>query len=194
MSKNWPTLQWGLLPILVVPVVLSLWQPVDEVETRMQPNPPKQSDYYMRGARISVMNHQGQLLYQLRSQAIIHYPDDSATMDGVHLYYEGQDAQRGTWVMAAEHGLLPAPDKSREKQIRLSGDVRITGQRNANTSELTQMRTASATVYPQQGRFVTTAPIELTQGSISVTAENMRLDSSNQSIHLKGNVRVTYGD
>ncbi|MGH8531114.1 MAG: LPS export ABC transporter periplasmic protein LptC [Nevskiales bacterium] len=191
MKGSWPAVQWGLLPILLVPVVLSLWRPQGgESFEAFAPVAPDQADYYMRDARMSAMDEAGKLLYQVQADEVVHFPDLSTQLTRVNVHY--QNDERGLWRLSALTGRMPPLAADGQEVVELSGGVTITGQRTGTDPRLTRVTTPDAIIQPGKGTLQTRAPVQIREAGIAADAEGMELDIVNDTLALLKNVRVRY--
>ncbi len=190
MKASLPVVQWGLLPILLVPVLLSLWRPQesDTLQT-FAPVPPGQADYYIRDARMSAMGEDGQLLYQVQADEVLHYPDTSASLSNVNVHY--QSRERGLWRLSAREGRMPPHAAGEQETVELTGGVTVAGQRSG-AERLTRVTMPDAVIRPQAGTLRTDAPVKVQEPGIAADAQGLELDIVNDKLNLLKNVRVRY--
>lgn len=191
MKTSLPVVQWGLLPILLVPVLLSLWRPHDGSEnlTAFAPVPPDRADYYLRDARMSAMGEDGLLMYQVQADEVLHYPDTSATLENVNVHYQSRD--HGLWRLSAREGRMPPHAVGAQETVELSGGVTVTGQRGAE-QRLTQVTMPNAIVRPGAGTLQTDAAVKVQEPGVVADAQGLELDIVNDKLALQKNVRVRY--
>lgn len=152
--------------------------------------PPPRSDYYARNARITVMDAQGRPVYILNAASIRHYPDESADMDRIRLHYmgnRGSASSQGNWRLRANHGHRPSNDS---EQVQLHGNVVANGQ-TAKGVPLT-LHTPSLTVFMQEKRLATAAPVRVDSRSRTITAVGMRADLKTNKLHFLKNVHAQF--
>ncbi len=190
MTRFLPAIQWGLLPILLVPILLSLWRPQGAGIEILAPVPPEQSDYYIRDAKMSVMGEDGNLSYQVQADEVVHYPDLSAKLNRVNVHF--QSGERGLWRLSAIEGRMPPPGPDRQEVVELSGGVVITGQRSNAADRFTQVTTPEAVIRPAKGTLETRAPVQIREAGIAADATGMELDIVNDKLALLNKVRVRY--
>lgn len=192
MKGSWPAVQWGLLPILLVPVLVSLWRPQGGGTSYevFAPVPPDQADYYIRDARMSAMDEAGELMYQVQADEVAHFPDLSAKLTRVNVHYRSNE--QGLWRLSALQGRMPPPAAGGAEVVELSGGVTITGQRASTDPRLTRVTTPNAVIQPGKGTLQTQAPVQIREPGISADAEGMQLDIVNDTLSLLKNVRVRY--
>lgn len=179
------SLNWGILPLLVVAVAISfsiqLEKTMDEEE---RSPPPNQSDYFIRGARMSALGPHGELLYQVQAEEILHYPDRSATLTDMTLHYQGGPA--GVWQLKAGHGRIPPGGG----KVTLEGEVIIRGTRPNRGPTL--MKMSEVELIPEQGLMVTEAPVIIAEPGSKVSAVGMQADILKDVISLSRDVQVRY--
>lgn len=194
MDSFWSLFRWGILPLLFVPIVLSLWNPDEDFKTMQIPQAPSQSDYYIRNARTSFMGTDGRLNYQIRASEITHYPDNSARMKQLQVHYTG--TQHQVWQLTAKQGYAPVRQAGEEPQIILSSGVQILGERtttDGSAGSLISMVTDKATIYPKSSRLETSAKVQFREHGLSADAEGLVADIKNGLVTLTGKVKVLYG-
>lgn len=192
VSGRWQGMHWSLVPILFVPIALSLWKPDVAVVDGDRPVPPAKADYYIRDAQTRVMGSDGRTQYRIRANEVLHYPDQSAHFSSVRVNYQG--AGTSNWMLTAATGFAPAPDKGHRQTVQLAGGVEIKGQRSSDPADrgLTQLLTDYATVYPDSGKLQTDALVELREPGIYARAIGMTVDTHNNRLALASQVRVLY--
>lgn len=185
-------MHWSLLPILFVPVLLSLWRPDAVTPDTERPVPPAKADYYIRDAQTQVMSTDGQVQYRIRANEVLHFPDQSARLSSVRLQYQGEGTSN--WMLSAATGFVPPPGEESRKLVQLAGGVEIKGQRGDTTdpADATQLLTDYATIYPESGRLQTDALVEMREPGIYARAIGMTVDTRNNRLALASQVRVLY--
>lgn len=185
LARRLPDLRWGLLPILLVPVIVSFW-PRSEQFRPSESAPataPESIDYYLRGAKMSALDDNGQLLYQIRADEVLHYPDESANMSGLAMDYLGPE---GDWQLTAPVGRAPTGGK----EVQLSGGVRITGGRRGQPSATVTMD--EARLLPDRKQLDTDSPVAMDEPGRKVRAVGMTMDFRTDRVKLKHKVRVNH--
>ena len=186
LAGRLPDVRWGLLPILLVPVVVSFWPQspvlVTEQESQDEVLETDNPDYYMRGAKMSALDDEGKLLYQVRTDELLHYPDDSATASALEMEYFGPE---GHWLLTAPQGQAPAG----VNELQLSGGVLIKG-RHSQNRPLTTMQMDKARLLPAKMQLDTDSPIRMDEAGRRVRATGMIMDIDKDVVKLKKNVRV----
>ena len=186
MLRRLPTAyNWGLIPLLVVAVAITLSIQLDESNKAVEVSAPVQHpDYFIRGAKLSTLGLNGKLLYQVQAREILHFPDRSATLSDMTLHYQGGDA--GIWQLKADSGFMPAGSKN----IELEGDVVIRGQRP--NEGVTQMRMSEVELDPTTGMIQTKSAVTITEPGSQISAVGMEADILNDVISLLKDVQVRY--
>lgn len=184
IARRMPDMRWGLLPILLVPVVVSFW-PQGERLTRSAgaEAAPDSIDYYLRGAKISALDDDGHLLYQVRAEEVLHYPDESADMTELQMDYLGPE---GNWRLTAPIGHAPAG----KNEVQLSGGVAISGGRKGRPSQTIHM--AKARLLPEQKQIDTDSSVRMDEPGRRISAVGMTMDFEKDRVKLKHKVRVNY--
>lgn len=152
--------------------------------------PPPHADYYARNARITVMGANGAPLYILNTVEVMHYPNDSADMDGVSLRYLGnrpQGDRKGNWKLQARHGHRPPGNSQR---VRLTGHVVADGT-TARGVPLT-LHTPALTVFMQDHRLATQSPVRVDSEKRTITAVGMNADLKTDEIHFLKDVHAQF--
>lgn len=188
LAGRLPDVRWGLLPILLVPVMVSFW-PQSTVLVSEQEEPEivivdDQPDYYLRGAKMSALDDKGRLLYQIRTDELLHYPDKSATARQLEMDYFGPE---GRWAISAPRG----DARSDGSELLLSGGVLARGRSNSNQPQTT-MRMDRARLLPDAMQLDTDDPVRIDNPSRKVRATGMTMDIDKDVVKLKKNVRVTH--
>lgn len=186
LAGRLPDVRWGLLPILLVPVVVSFWpqsqvlvSEQEESDEVMVSNAP---DYYLRDAKMSALDEHGRLLYQIRSKELQHYPDQSATASELEMDYFGPE---GRWQLTAPRG----DARGDRNELLLSGGVVARGRSNENQPQTT-MRMDSARLLPGEMQLDTDDPVRIDDPSRRVRATGMTMNIDKDVVKLKKNVRV----
>ena len=188
IARRLPDVRWGLLPILLVPVIVSFWpqSPVlvtaqESPEVAMANNLP---DYYLRDAKMSALDDYGQLRYQIRADVMRHYPDQSADAQKLVMDYFGP---QGRWRMTAPQ----ANAYGDRNELLLSGGVLAKGRSSTRHPE-TVMRMATARILPGEMQLDTNDPVRIDNPSRKVRATGMTMDIEKNVVKLKKNVRVRH--
>lgn len=195
MGLRWPSIRWSLLPLLFVPVLLSLWRPNEEGLLIHRPTPPSMADYYIRDAKTSVMGTDGLLSYQVRAAEVTHYPDNSARMQQVRVHYK--NTSQYAWQLTANRGYAPPRQSGEDERIELTDGVQILGERGANDAassiaSLTSIVTDKATIYPALSRLETQATVQIREPGLTADAEGLIADVRQGVLSLQGKVKVNY--
>lgn len=185
VKQTTPPLTWGLIPLLIVAVIITLNIQIDEdLEAEARSQPPDKADYYIRDAKLSAMGPNGKPLFQVKAGEILHFPDNSAEMTNMTVYYQAGSA--GIWQLHSDRGEVP-PEAD---QLKLIGDVRIRGKRP--DEGLTQMRMSEVVVLPREGMLRTESPVSIVEPGARMTAVGMQLDILQDVISLSKEVQVRY--
>lgn len=184
LARRLPDLRWGLLPILLAPIIISFWPRSERlIQAPETEAPPESIDYYLRGAKMSALDDDGQLLYQVRADEVLHYPDDSANMSGLEMEYFGPE---GKWQLTAPTGRAPAG----KNEVQLKGGVIITGGRHGRSSMTMTM--AQARLLPELRQIDTNSAIRMDEPGRKVRAVGMTVDFRKDRVKLKNKVRVNH--
>ncbi|MGB1580972.1 MAG: LPS export ABC transporter periplasmic protein LptC [Nevskiales bacterium] len=186
IARRLPDVRWGLLPILLVPVIVSFWpqSPVlvteqEEIEVILSSELP---DYYLQNAKMSALDDYGQLRYQIRAKVMRHYPDKSANATELRMDYFGP---QGRWRITAPQGKAYADSN----ELLLSGGVLAKGSSSPRHPE-TVMRMDTATIFPGDMQLDTKDPVSIDDPNRTVRATGMTMDIDKNVVKLKKNVRV----
>lgn len=186
LAGRLPDVRWGLLPILLVPVVISFWPQSAVLVSKQQDSEAlivtDIPDYYLRDAKMSALDDHGRLLYQVRSNELLHYPDDSATASQLEMEYFGP---QGRWQLNAPRGAI----QGGRNEVLLSGGVVAHGRSNPRQPQTT-MRMDTARVLPGEMQLDTDDPVRIDDPSRRVRATGMTMDIDKDVVKLKKNVRV----
>lgn len=168
-----------------IALALVVWlQTHDESQRSQQVTTPGNSDYYMTGAVIHQLSDAGELIYRMKIERILHYPDDSARLEDINLHYvKGTDTY---WDLLASRGYIPPENKS----LYLHEGVTIYHPRD--NDNLLKAQTPYAWIYPEDKRIDTQAHVVSTEPGQRVDGDGMHINLDKNEIKLKQNVRVTY--
>ncbi len=186
LAGRLPDVRWGLLPILLVPVVISFWPSATPLRSEAETIEvaPDSADYYLRGAKMSSLDDDGRLLYQFRADEVLHYPDESAHITQLELEYLGPE---GHWNIKAPIGIVPTG----LNELQLSGGVLIQG-RSEKTSPLTTITMDDARLLPDTRQLDTDSEIRMDDSGRKVRAVGMIMDIDKDIVKLKHQVRVNH--
>lgn len=169
-----------LIPLILLVVASQLRQPAERPLQDL-PQPPPEADYYLRGAELSSMDDDGQLLYRVQAAGVLHYPDQSVRLDTVEVTY-----LNGPWTLTADAGFLPPG----EQDLQLSGNVTMRG--TLRTGEPVELRTPDILIAFEHKRIETDATVHMSSTAVEATATGLRTDLSGQELKLLNNVTVRY--
>lgn len=172
----WPLL---LIPLVIGIVAMQLYRPAPGPSVRVQP--PPEADYYLRDAELRAMNEDGELMYVVRADNVLHFPDDTVALDRVRVEY-----LEGPWQLAADRGLM-TPGAVR---LDLSGAVQMRG--TLQSQDRVHLSTPKLSVYFEERRIDTDAPVRLHSGAYAARATGMRTDMDGRELALVSDVRVEY--
>lgn len=185
-ARRLPDVRWGLLPILLVPVVVSFWPQTTHLATEAEPVEinNNEADYYLRGAVMSSLGEDGRLLYQFRANEVLHYPDETAQATEIEMDYLGSE---GTWNIRAPLGTTP----SSGNELQLSGGVLIKGQKSQKHPHIT-ISMDNARLLSDTRQLDTDAAVRMDDSGRKVRAVGMTMDIDKDVVKLKNKVRVTH--
>ena len=188
-ASRLPDVRWGLLPILLVPVVISFWprsgQLSIDTDSALQPEEaPDSVDYYLRGAKMSALDNNGKLLYQFRADEVLHFPDNSAHISQLEMDYLGNE---GKWKITSPIGISPA----NANELQLSGGVLIKGRSNPR-HPISTITMAEARLLPDSRQLDTDSSVQMDEIGRKVRAVGMTLDIDKDVVKLKNKVRVNH--
>lgn len=186
MNPSLPRRRLAALPLLLIPLILLgvglQLQKRPAIESADLPRPPPEADYYLRGAELSSMGADGQLLYRVKAGTVLHYPDRSIELDEVSVDY-----LNGPWTLTAASGRIPPG----EQTLSLSGNVFMQGTLDT-TREQVELRTDRITIAFEQRTIQTDARVRMSSPTIQATATGMQTDLAGQELRLLADVEVRY--
>lgn len=172
------------LPLLLIPLILLI------VASQLQRpsgsgapgvSPPPRADYYLRGAEVSTMDENGRLLYRVNADTVLHFPDESVTLDGVEVDYID-----GPWTLDARQGQIPP----RQRRLVLSGDVQMQGR--LRSGQQVRLNTSEMDIAFDQRLIETNARVDMQSETIRATAVGMQTDLAGRELRLISQVKVRY--
>lgn len=169
-----------ILAAAVVAALLILQTGAPDLDAKI--SPPEGVRSYMYNAKYSVLDEQGALLYQLRSDKTLYYPNKSAELDNIRLNYRGDD--RGPWQLTAPKGRIPPA----EKEIYLTGGVEVTGELKS-TGRVT-LNTDTALARMDAETVETDDPVTITSPGRRTDAVGMKANLNSKQVLLENNVRT----
>ncbi len=185
MNRNLPRSPLAILPLLLIPLILLVvadqLQRAPATPRAQAPQPPPEADYYLREAELSTMDAAGNLLYRVNAGNVLHYPDQSISLDQVAVDY-----LNGPWTLSAETGSIPAGVQT----LLLSGNVKMNG--TLSMGEDVQVSTSHIKIEFAQKRIETDAIVRMNSKTIAATATGLRTDLAGREIHLLSKVKVRY--
>ncbi|ORE85462.1 hypothetical protein ATO7_14608 [Oceanococcus atlanticus] len=170
----------ALIPAILIGVATQVRTPGARPAAEV-PKPPPEADYYIRGAQLSSMDEQGQLLYRVNAANVLHFPDDSVSMADVEVDY-----LNGPWTLTARSGHIPPGEES----LELSGDVKMHG--TLRTGETVNLSTDSIRIRFAERLIDTESTVHMNSDSVNATATGLRTDMAGQELRLLSDVRVRY--
>lgn len=185
LSTTLTDVRLGLIPILLVPVIVSFW-PRGETVRSAATAPAVAADevlYYLKNARTHTLDEQGQLRYEIQSREILHFNDASTKIDKIHVTYH---EPKGHWLLLARQGYSPPG----VDELQLSGGVDVS--RHQAQKQLLTMQMAQARLLPEARQLDTDSPVEVNEDRRQVNSTGMTIDLPENTVYLKSNVRVHY--
>lgn len=180
-----PKLILAVAPILLIPAILfgvySQLNHSSKAPALDLPEPPAEADYYIRDAELSSMDENGELLYRVHADDVLHFPDQSISMAKVKVSY-----LNGPWTLLAASGQIPPG----EQTLGLSGDVQMSG--TLRNGESVQLNTDDIQIHFQERLISTQAPVLMQSDTIKASAEGLETDMAGRELKLLSKVRVRY--
>ncbi len=146
---------------------------------------PSAPGYYLRDAKITESDANGQPLYRLNVRYLAQkLEDNSVELEDLRFSYF--DEQRVPWIVEADRGRIPAT----QDRIELFDNVRIT---NTDAGVGTIVTTERLDVYPDQHLLLTDDRINIRRGELYLSAIGARIDLNTQKVELQSDVngRIT---
>ncbi len=141
-------------------------------------------DFIADDARILGFGDDGGQRYELVTERLSHFPDGDITrlrLPRLRMNTEGREVR----LTAVEGEVSPGGER-----VDLSGDVQAWRSGDASRAETT-FSSEQLTIWPDENRAETRAPVILTQGATRATAQGMRADNLFGQFDLSGDVRVS---
>jgi len=173
------------LILLLVPL---LWWGFSATAPRREPTPgpdTEQTDFFIRDARITRWNLQGEVAQTLASPLIRHYPDAGEMhLNAPRARIPGE--QGNDIHIQAREGRMP----DSQERIILAGDVLLHD--NPPSGRVTEMQTEQLTLYPPRDYAHTDQPVRVTQGPDHTESRGMEVYFDEQRVELLSEVKGTY--
>jgi len=173
------------LILLLVPL---LWWGLASTDSHREPIPEasaERADFFIREARITRWDPQGDLAQTLESPLVRHYPDSGeihlSTPRALIPGEQGNDFQ----IQALE-GRMP----DSQERITLAGDVQLHD--NPPSGRITEMQTEQLILYPPRNYAHTDQPVRVTQGPDYTESRGMEVFFDEQRVELLSEVKGTY--
>lgn len=145
---------------------------------------PDNSDYYMDDATVYQLNKQGQLAYRLKAARSLHFPNDSARFNDIHVHYlTGTDTY---WNLAAAKGRIPPG----QRDLYLYDGV--TGQHPSDRRGMIHIKTDHAWVRPDSDRVESDAKVKAVQPGQVLEGTGMRINLKTNKLDILNDAHVTY--
>ena len=142
-------------------------------------------DYIVTNATIRKIDQTGKLQYTLKAADIRHYPDDDTTdLVTPNLVY--LSAKSPTVTLTANTGHV----SQNNERVDLKDDVRI--HRAATKKDEAMIGTTSElTIFPDEEKAFTKAPVLMTQGQSWVKGIGLQMDNRAQTYILESQARAS---
>ncbi len=178
---------WLPLAVLALLVGLVVWlnQLVQPPATRADGNLRHDPDTYVEKFDARKLGEDGRVLYTLAARKMVHYPDDdSALLESLTL--EAFEPKQPPMTITADHGRL---EQSGDR-VWLEGHVVLVRAGDAN-SEPARATTDHLLVLPDEGRALTSSPVDLQMPSGHALAQGLEVDNKTRTLQLE-HVRAAY--
>lgn len=185
-----------LLAPLAILLIALLFYPREEQKTNYAKTSADGADYWLEQVDITSFDGMGQVKYRVRADRLSHQRDTGEHLvkaPSMQLHAE----QKTRWQVVAEQAVL-SPDG---KRMDFSGNVTLDRavqqfqgpspsqpQSPQEDGDLTLL-TDQLSVYPEQGRLETEAPVEILTPSSETHAVGMRAFSDSERLQLLSHVR-----
>jgi len=138
--------------------------------------------YYLRDARISIMDEEGRVLYEITASAVEERPNENRTvLDRVFVRYS--PAADVPWEVSADSGEIPGE----AQYIELSGAVELVSTAEPGT-EPTIIRAPRLRFAPEDYLASTDAEVSVLLGTQRLDAVGMSADLKGDYLELESNV------
>jgi LPS export ABC transporter protein LptC len=140
--------------------------------------PPAETDYYMRNARLQIMDAEGKPEYRLQAAEILHFPDESMQVNDIQLNYLG--GVDSPWQVDAPKGFIPPEQKT----VRLSGGVTVLG--DVPDGQVVA-KMPDLVVDLEREKLHTSSPVSLESPDYRAQAAGMEAGFHSRDLNLLGN-------
>ena len=138
--------------------------------------------YYLRDARISIMDDEGHILYVISASAVEERPNENRTvLDRVYVRYS--PAADVPWEISADSGEIP----NEAQYIELSGGVELVSTAEPG-NEPTVIRAPRIRLAPEDYLASTEAEVSVVLGTQRLDAVGMSADLKGDYLELESNV------
>jgi lipopolysaccharide export system protein LptC len=131
------------------------------------------------------MNKEGQPAYIISGDKLTHRPaDDSSVIDKPFVH--GLDSGQPPMNIHAQTAYVDQGNT----RVKLSGNVDVVRPATKQAQEL-RLKTSTLTVYPDEERMETDAPVEMKAGHTTATGTGMKANNATRQIELGGRGTIT---
>ena len=174
--------------ILFALLALGSWWLVRSMPELMPPGTDKQlrqdPDYRLENFTVKSFDASGRMTREMAGQGATHFPaKQELHIQGIRIFAENE---LGTRIQAqARQGV----SQEAEQQVTLSGDVLAVRTATAQGPRLT-LKGQALTALLEQGRLVSTIPVEIVRGEDVFIAQSMDLDIRHGLYAMQGQVKT----
>jgi len=184
--------RWQLTLIMVVGVFVaagSFWlvqlvnQAGDEAQADMFRNEP---DYIIDRFSMVRMNEKGQPSYIISGDKLTHHPVDDSSDIAKPVVHALASPERPPMHINSDTAHVDQGNT----RVRLDGNVDVLRPATAKTQAM-RMKTSTLTVFPDEERMETVAPVDLQLGGTNSTGTGMRFNNATRQVQLGGRGTIT---
>ncbi len=173
------------LILLLVPL---LWWGFASTRLNDEPlldNGAARIDFFVREARITRWNQNGEMAQELSSPLMRHYPEPGEMLlDNPTTLIPRE--QSGEFRILAQEGRMP----DSQERIVLAGDVQLHD--NPPSGSASEMLTERLTLYPPRDYAHTDLPVRVIRGLDHMESQGMEVFFDEQRVELLSEVKGTY--